>query len=201
MARIPEGTVPARSNDACYRRFCAAAEAFVYSDIPAREMIVVREQSAPGRPSRLILRDSSGTEAAVDPRRFGLSAAPSPAASSSSALSSVSSSAEVPSAASAASSGGYIGRVFLVRLDSASGRAAFARVLTIEPQPSPRELVPQTVSGPLRIRTNPQGRRYAFIGDVYIPHHLLEGLSYGDRLEVTAVRLGSRHFIISSRRL
>ncbi len=201
MARIPEGTVPARSNDAYYSRFCAAAEAFVYSDIPAREMIVVREQSAPGRPSRLILRDSSGTEAAVDPRRFGLSAAPSPAASSSSALSAVSSSADVPSAASAASSGGYIGRVFLVRLDSAPGRAAFARVLTIEPQPSPRELVPQTVSGPLRIRTNPQGRRYAIIGDVYIPHHLLEGLSDGDRLEVTAVRLGSRHFIISSRRL
>lgn len=168
---MPEGIVPASDNASYYASHRQDAEDFVVSDVPAKEMIVVDEY-VNSRTHRPVAELSDRNGNEI---RLDLRRFRLPEK-------------------------GNVGKVFSVRLLQVGTEI---KPVSVSPQPvrEPSELKPVTVSGTVKMKVNPKGRKFAFIKDIYVPESKLAGISDGDAIEVTAVKISSRYFILSVTRL
>lgn len=168
---VPEGIVPASDNASYYASHRQDAEDFVVSDVPAKEMIVVDEY-VNSRTHRPVAELSD---------RDGNEIRLDPRRF------------RLPEK-------GNVGKVFSVRLLQVG---TVIKPVSVSPQPvrEPSELQPVTASGTVKMKVNPKGRKFAFIQDIYVPESKLAGISDGDAIEVTAVKISSRYFILSVTRL
>ena len=175
MQRIPEGTLPVRDNTTYYRRNVSEVMKFIYSDIPQEEMVVTAEflqkSSRPG--------DTRQRQLMVLTDASGRQVHASPQKFGLLRT-------------------GNVGKAFLVRTVVSGKRAD---VITLDALEHPHILEFASAEGTLDIRENAQGKQFAVISGIYVPQVKLAGLSDGDTVKISAVKISGRYFVLSVEKL
>ncbi len=157
MNKTAGATAPA-DNTALYEQYMPIAEEFIYSALPSKIALKVKEsqeedRNRPGRKYTLwLLRTADGILRLKKPQKFGLSP-------------------RTPD-----------GSLFSVKVKD--GKVVWIKPF----KGAVNEDWIKTGTGTVNIRTDRNGKRYAIIADAYVPEKLLAGLVDGQEVKVLATR-------------
>ena len=91
--------------------------------------------------------------------------------------------------------------VFYLELPAKDGKQTRFKIIDFKPHSGENILLKRNISGPVRIKTKPDGKVYGFVGDQYVHDKFLSGINDGDNLSCVVIFDGNRWNVLRLEKL